>query len=129
GLFGRTAPACPQDKFGSLWRSVEDGTMVLSALQGPDGKDNSIIDAPFNWEAPADVTKLRVGYLRSAFEGDVTGDFERATRANNQEALRVIRSLGVSLVPFDLPDIPIPAIDFIRYAETAAFFDDVTRSG
>jgi Asp-tRNA(Asn)/Glu-tRNA(Gln) amidotransferase A subunit family amidase len=33
------------------------------------------------------------------------------------------------LVPFDLPDVPIAAIDFIRYAETAAFFDDVTRVG
>jgi len=52
-----------------------------------------------------------------------------ATRTNNQEALRVIRSMAVQVVPFDLPDVPIPAIDFIRYAETAAFFDDVTRSG
>src|SRR5262249_44231834 len=93
------------------------------------GKDNSIIDVPFNWDASADVTRLRVGYLRSAFEGDVADDFERATRANNQEALRVIRSLGVNVVPFDLPDVPISAIDFIRYAETAAFFDAATRSG
>ena len=51
------------------------------------------------------------------------------TRRNNEEALRVIRSLGVTVVPFDLPEVPIEAIDFIRYAETAAAFDDVTRSG
>jgi Asp-tRNA(Asn)/Glu-tRNA(Gln) amidotransferase A subunit family amidase len=127
--YGGMVLAWTQDTVGPLCRSAEDCALVLSAIQGPDGKDNSLIDVPFNWEAPADVTKLRVGYLRSAFETDVTGDFERATRANNQEALRVIRSLGVNVVPFDLPDIPIPAIDFIRYAETAAFFDDVTRSG
>ena len=84
-----------------------------------------------------DATRLQVGYLRAAFEGEITSDpanpeaaeFERATRRNNQEVLRIIRSLGVNLVPFDLPDVPIPAIDFIRYAETAAFFDDVTRRG
>ena len=41
----------------------------------------------------------------------------------------MIRSLGVGAVPFDLPEVPIEAIDFMRYAETAAAFDDVTRSG
>jgi hypothetical protein len=41
----------------------------------------------------------------------------------------VIRSLGVTVVPFTLPEVPIEAIDFIRYAETAAAFDDVTRAG
>jgi hypothetical protein len=35
----------------------------------------------------------------------------------------------VTVVPFELPDVPIEAIDFIRYAETAAAFDDLTRSG
>ena len=51
------------------------------------------------------------------------------TRRNNEAAVRVIRSLGVTVVPFTLPDVPIEAIDFIRYAETAAAFDDVTRAG
>jgi hypothetical protein len=32
-------------------------------------------------------------------------------------------------VPFDLPDVEIPDIDFIRWAETAAAFDEPTRSG
>jgi Asp-tRNA(Asn)/Glu-tRNA(Gln) amidotransferase A subunit family amidase len=129
--------AWTQDTVGPLCRSAEDCALVLHAIQGPDGKDNSVIDVPFNWDTSMDVTRLRVGYLRAAFEGEINSDpanseaaeFERATRTNNQEALRIIRSLGVNLVPFDLPDVPIPAIDFIRYAETAAFFDDVTRSG
>jgi len=120
-----------------MCRSAEDCALVFNAIYGPDGKDNSIIDVPFNWDAVADVTRLRVGYLRAAFDGPIVENpnnpdaalLEKATRANNQEALDVIRSLGVSLLPFDLPDVPIPAIDFIRYAETAAFFDDVTRSG
>src|SRR5881409_3842333 len=134
---GAMVLAWTQDTVGPMCRSAEDCALVFNAIQGPDGKDNSVIDVPFNWDAASDVAQLRVGYLRAAFEGpipDNPGDphdaeLELATRANNQEALRVIRSMGVQLVPFDLPDVPIPAIDFIRYAETAAFFDDVTRSG
>src|SRR5207237_5153407 len=78
---------------------------------------------PFNWDAAANVSKLRVGYMRPS---DVVDD---ETRRNNENALNVIGSLGVTLVPFALPDVPIEAIDFIRYAETAAAFDDVTRAG
>lgn len=128
--------AWTQDTVGPMCRSAEDCALVLHAIHGPDGRDNSVLDAPFNWDATTDVTRLRVGYLRSDFGGDVTdpvdpaiAEFQQATRANNREALGVIRSLGVQVVPFDLPDVPIPAIDFIRYAETAAFFDDVTRRG
>jgi len=134
---GAMVLAWTQDTVGPICRSAEDCALVFNAMHGLDGKDNSVIDVPFNWDATADVTRLRVGYLRSAFEGSIANtpgdpdlaEVELATRTNNQEALRVIRSMGVLLVPFDLPDVPIPAIDFIRYAETAAFFDDVTRSG
>lgn len=129
--------AWTQDTVGPMCRSAEDCALVLHAIHGPDGRDNSVMDVPFNWDAAADVKRLRVGYLRSEFEGEIRVDaaspgaaeFERARRANNQAALDVIRSLGVGVVPFQLPDVSIPAIDFIRYAETSAFFDDVTRSG
>jgi Asp-tRNA(Asn)/Glu-tRNA(Gln) amidotransferase A subunit family amidase len=134
---GAMVLAWTQDTVGPMCRSAEDCALVLHAIHGPDGKDNAVLDVPFNWDASSDVKGLRVGYLRSAFEGDVAvpsansdaAEFERATRANNREALGVIRSLGVNVVPFDLPNVPIPAIDFIRYAETAAFFEDDTRSG
>lgn len=129
--------AWTQDTIGPMCRSAEDCALILHAIQGPDGRDNTVMDVPFNWDASADVKGLRVGYLRSEFEGEIPltaagpagTEFQRATRANNQEALRIIRSLGVEVVPFDLPSVPIPAIDFIRHTETAAFFDDVTRRG
>src|SRR5882757_1927255 len=132
---GAMVLAWTQDTVGPMCRSAEDCALVFNAIYGPDGKDNSIIDVPFNWDATADVKRLRVGYLRSEFEGEITekdpeaAALARTTRVNNLEALRVIRSLGVKVVPFDLPKTSIPAIDFIRYVETAAFFDDVTRAG
>jgi Asp-tRNA(Asn)/Glu-tRNA(Gln) amidotransferase A subunit family amidase len=129
--------AWTQDTVGPMCRSAEDCALVLHAIHGPDGRDNSVLDVPFNWNGSANVKGLRAGYLRSEFEGEIPvnpanpreAEFQRATRANNQAALEVIRSLGVELVPFDLPDVPLAAIDFIRYAETAAFFDDVARTG
>jgi Asp-tRNA(Asn)/Glu-tRNA(Gln) amidotransferase A subunit family amidase len=80
---------------------------------------------PFNWDATADVSNLRVGHLSGAADNALDGE----TRRNTENALRVIRSLGVAVVPFALPDVPIEAIDFIRYAETSAAFADVTRAG
>jgi len=123
--YGAMTLAWTQDTIGPMCRSAEDCALVFDAIRGADGRDNTIIDAPFNWDALADVTKLRVGYMRAA--ADDPADDE--TRRNNDEALRVIRSLGVTPVPFSLPDVPIEAIDFIRYAETSAAFADVTRAG
>jgi Asp-tRNA(Asn)/Glu-tRNA(Gln) amidotransferase A subunit family amidase len=122
---GAMTLAWTQDTVGPMCRSAEDCALVFDAINGPDGKDNTVLDVPFNWDASADVTKLRVGYMRAAADAAI----DDQTRRNNEDALRVIRSLGVTLAPFALPDVPIEAIDFIRYAETAAAFADVTRAG
>jgi len=116
--YGAMALVWTQDTIGPMCRSAEDCALVFDAIRGPDGRDNTVLDVPFNWDATSDVTTLRVGCLPAAAEGAING-----------EVLRVIRSLGVDVVPFELPDVPVEAIDFLRYAETAAAFDDVTRSG
>jgi Asp-tRNA(Asn)/Glu-tRNA(Gln) amidotransferase A subunit family amidase len=122
--------AWTQDTVGPLCRSAEDVALVFNAIYGPDGKDNSVLDVPFRWDAGGDVRKLRVGYLRSAFTSR-SGEPARATsaRRTREEALGVIRGLGIDLVPFDLPEVDIAALDFIRWAETAAFFEAHTRAG
>lgn len=122
--------AWTQDTVGPLCRSAEDCALVFDAIYGPDGRDNSVTDVPFGWDATADVRKLRVGFLRSAFTAQ-SGETPRqsATRRNNEESLNVIRGMGLQVVPFDLPEVEIAAIDFIRWAETAAAFDERTRSG
>ena len=128
--YGGMVLAWTQDTVGPLCRSVEDCALVFDAIYGPDGKDNTVLDVPFRWDATADVRKLRVGYLRSAFTSQPAENARQvAVRQNNEAALQVIRGLGVQVVPFDLPAVDIAAIDFIRWAETAAFFDEATRSG
>jgi Asp-tRNA(Asn)/Glu-tRNA(Gln) amidotransferase A subunit family amidase len=130
--YGAMTLAWTQDTVGPMCRSAEDCAIVFNAIYGPDGKDTAVLDVPFGWDAAGDVSKLRVGYLRSAIsDGQPAGALseELATRQHNDAALRVIRGLGVQVVPFDLPDVAIEAIDFIRYAETAAAFAELTRSG
>src|SRR5437870_56322 len=54
---GAMVLAWTQDTVGPLCRSAEDCALVLHVIQGPDGKDNSVIDVPFNWDASMDVTR------------------------------------------------------------------------
>ncbi|MDA2927563.1 amidase [Acidobacteria bacterium AH-259-G07] len=125
-----------RDKIGPMCRAAEDCALVSDAIYGPDGKDNTVLDVPFNWDATADVTKLRVGYLRSVFEREIREDPEnperaarrRQVRRNYEAALQVIRALGVEVVPFELPAIGAWR-RLISGPESAAAFDEPTRSG
>jgi Asp-tRNA(Asn)/Glu-tRNA(Gln) amidotransferase A subunit family amidase len=128
--YGGMTLSWTQDTVGPLCRSVEDCALVFDAIYGPDGKDNTVLDVPFRWDATVDVRNLRIGYLRSAFASQPDDTARQLTvRRNNEAALQVIRGLGVQAVPFDLPAADIAALDFIRWAETAAFFDEPTRIG
>ena len=134
--YGAMALSWTMDKIGPMCRSAEDCALVFAAIQGPDGKDNTLHDVPFYWDGSADITKLKVGYLRSAFEEEIADDpqnpesvaRQRQTQRNNVAALRSIRELGVKVEAFELPDFPIQDISFILATESAAAFDDLTRS-
>lgn len=115
-----------QDRIGPLCRTVEDCAFVFHAIARPDAEDLSVIDAPFNWDAQLDIRKLRVGVLQDAFnEADRHADWKK----NDQGALDQLRRMGVDLVPFSLPEIPINAVNSIFGAESGASFDEFLRSG
>lgn len=101
---------------------------MLDAIYGPDGRDESVVDAAFNWDGNLDVRSLRVGYLRPEFEREITDENRRMVE-NDQAVLEVFRSLGVALVPLELPtQIPVAPLRLILNAEAAAAFDELTRS-
>jgi Asp-tRNA(Asn)/Glu-tRNA(Gln) amidotransferase A subunit family amidase len=136
--YGAMALAWTLDKIGPMCRSAEDCALVFDAIRGPDGRDNTVLDVPFNWDAEADLARLRVGYLRSSFDEEAVEEDpqnpqraarERQTVANNRSALDTLRGLGVTLAPFDLPDVPGGAIGFIVGTEAAAGFDVATVNG
>lgn len=121
--YGAMALSWSMDKIGPICRSVEDCALVFQAIYGPDGKDLTLIDLPFNWNSSSEIKNIRVGYLREAFERDYK------TKKNDQAVLDILRSIGVELIPFDLPDFPVDVLSFILSAEAAAAFDELTRSG
>jgi len=64
---GAMALSWSMDKLGPICREVEDCAIVLSVIYGPDGKDRTVKDAAFNWNADVDWKKFRVGYLKADF--------------------------------------------------------------
>ena len=123
--YGVMTLAWSLDKPGPLCRGVEDCALVLHALQGPDDKDLTVTSVPFNWDAALDVKKLRVGYLKAAFDEPRAAKEEKD---NDAAALDKIRRLGVTLTPIEFPEYPIRDLLAIMYAEFSAAFDDLTRS-
>ncbi|HNQ72884.1 MAG TPA: amidase [Verrucomicrobiota bacterium] len=112
------------DKIGPICRTVEDCALVLHALYGPDGLDQTVVDAPFNYRARLDVTRLRVGFLQSLFATK-----QGEARQNDDATLADLRRLGVKLQPVELPDYPLSQISFLLSTEAAAAFDELTLRG
>ena len=130
---GAMALSWTMDKLGPICRSVEDCAIVLDTIYGPDGRDNSVIAAPFHWNANLSPKKLRIGYVKSAFDTPQTDPADpkkilHATKKFDDAALDVFRSMGINLIPVDLPDVPYDPMRIILSAEAAASFDELTRS-
>jgi Asp-tRNA(Asn)/Glu-tRNA(Gln) amidotransferase A subunit family amidase len=151
---GAMALSWTMDKIGPICRSVEDCAIVLSAIAGPDGHDLSVKPAAMNWDANFDWKKLRVGYIKTAFDAptmpammrtaeeseDAFG--KRTERMKGQmariaydakfatAAIEVIRTrMGVTLIEVEMPKLPFGAMVPVLEAEGAAAFDEMTRSG
>jgi Asp-tRNA(Asn)/Glu-tRNA(Gln) amidotransferase A subunit family amidase len=124
------------DKIGPICRGVEDCAAALNAIYGPDGKDITVGDAPFNWNPDTNISTLRIGYLKTEFDGppDAAGkrtaaDAGEQRRALYKTALEVLEKAGAKLTPIELPKFSAGSLRFILSAEAATAFDDITRDG
>ncbi len=146
--YGAMALSWTMDKVGPICRSVEDCALVFNAIYGSDGRDDTVVDAAFNWTPDLPLSKLKIAYLKADFEpqpqgvggggrggANLTEEQRKQMEAQRQaqfrilnDALDVYRKLGVQLIPIELPDFPTNAINFILNVEGAAAFDDLTRS-
>jgi Asp-tRNA(Asn)/Glu-tRNA(Gln) amidotransferase A subunit family amidase len=112
------------DKIGPICRTAEDCALVFNAIQGPDGRDQTLYDAPFNYDFKTSLKKLHVGYLKTDF------DNEKGERKTNDIAtLEKLRELGAELIPVELPKYPLNKISFLLSTEGAGVFDELTLSG
>jgi len=156
---GAMALSWTMDKLGPICRAVEDCAIVMSSIYGPDGHDLSTRDAAFNWNAELDWKQLRIGYFKEEFDAPkpaddeaskvpaVESDEERKKREAAEKeraayrarrdydrrfdlaALDKLHTMGVALIPVELPKFPYDAMTAGLTAEAAAAFDDLTMSG
>jgi Asp-tRNA(Asn)/Glu-tRNA(Gln) amidotransferase A subunit family amidase len=71
--YGAMALSWTMDKIGPMCRSIEDCALVFNAIYGPDGRDDTVVDAPFAWNPDLPLAKLKIGYLKSEFEPPAEG--------------------------------------------------------
>ncbi len=110
------------DKIGPICRSSDDCGLVLAAIHGADPRDESTVDRPYVWPSSREVSTIRVGYVVEGGEDEKRDD------------LRVLRELGVTLVPVEPPnmkkDYGLPKNELsvgLMASESAAAFEDLTR--
>jgi Asp-tRNA(Asn)/Glu-tRNA(Gln) amidotransferase A subunit family amidase len=123
------------DKVGPLARTVEDCALVLNAIYGPDGHDETVADLPFAWKPSPSLEGLRLGYVKNEFEqvSETASAEERARwqarRPVLEATLDVFRAAGATIEPISLPDLPAQSLYSILNAEAGAMFDELVRSG
>jgi Asp-tRNA(Asn)/Glu-tRNA(Gln) amidotransferase A subunit family amidase len=119
---GAMALSWSMDKIGPICRTVEDLVIVFSAIKGLDGIDQTLYDVPFNYKPKINFKGLKIGYLKSDF--DKKYDFH----LNDSLTLAKLKELGAKLISIELPKIPVNDLAIILSAESAAAFDELTRS-
>ncbi len=121
---GAMALSWSMDKVGPICRSANDCAIVFDAIRGLDPRDKTLLDAGFTYPKEVDLSELKIGYFKSAF------DSRYETSKFDKESLQVLRKLGAKLIPVELDNESIPtyAMSIILEAEAAAAFDDLTRS-
>ena len=113
------------DKAGPITRSAEDAAIVFQTIKGTDGKDASAVNAAFNYTGRVDWKTLKIGYAKNYFD-------KLDSSSNNVKDLEVLRKLGAKLDPVIFPDSGVYTVQMINIiigAESAAAFDEFTRSG
>lgn len=119
---GAMALSWSMDKIGPICRNAEDLAIVFNSIYGADEKDQTLYDAPFNYQPKIDLKKLKIGFLKNDFAK------KYQFHQNDSIALKKLEELGAQLIPIELPEIATQDIAIILTAEAGAAFDELTRS-
>ncbi len=122
--YGVMALSWTMDRLGPICRYAEDCAIVMQAVAKPDGRDMSVTDVPFNWNAQFDIKKLKVGIIQHSFD-DISN---ASAKANAQKTLDTLRSLGVTqFIPVTVPEFSANVGGL--NVERTAYFDEHARAG
>src|SRR5688572_29370028 len=122
--YGVMALSWTQDRLGPICRYAEDCALVMQAIARPDGRDMSVVELPFNWNAEFDIKTLRVGIIQESFD-EVTN---ASAKGNAAKTLETLKAIGVKeFIPVKVPE-PVGNPSAIS-VESAVFFDEHARAG
>jgi Asp-tRNA(Asn)/Glu-tRNA(Gln) amidotransferase A subunit family amidase len=111
------------DKIGPICRTADDCGLAFAAIHGADRRDPASVDRPYAWPSARELSTIRVGYVAQ-------GDEDR-----HRDGLRILRDLGVKLVPVEPPSfkkdygLTTELQIGIVASESAAAFEGLTRRG
>jgi len=122
--YGVMALSWTQDRLGPICRYAEDNAIVMQAISKPDGRDMSVTDVPFNWNANFNIKTLKVGIIQESFD-EIK---DPAAKANADKMLSVLKQLGVTqFVPVKVPEFSTSTGSF--GVERTAYFEEHARAG
>ncbi len=125
---GAMALSWTLDKIGPMCRSVEDCALVLSVIAGNDYEDPGSAGKAFHYapKAARKPDEITIGYAPIDFDEAAAPEM----RAGLQEALKLVKSLGMRMKEVEIPDFPYTAlVSMIIATEGASAFEDFIRSG
>lgn len=115
--FGCMPLSWTMDKIGPIARYATDCGIVLSAIQGADGKDPTVVERPLDRIEQLDITKLRIGFVPNQLSQSESMVLERLKQA------------GAETVTFEYPNtLPQEALLAGLDVESASVFDSLFRS-
>ena len=108
------------DKVGPICRSSKDCAIVLNKIKGKDEMDLTVQNSTLIFKDKTfNLNEYKIGYLKSLFDNDSSEN-----GINNEQSLNLIKKLGGTLIPLELPEnYPFEVFDIILRAEAGAFFD------
>ncbi|MDE0745209.1 MAG: amidase [SAR202 cluster bacterium] len=122
--YGAMALSWSLDKIGPLCLSADDCGIVLNEIAGPDSKDPSSSDKPYEYSVDSSQRKFKLAVLASAstnIDEEVAGNFEESL---------VTLSQFCEIEEINFPDYPYEAITrTIMLAESGAIFEEFSNSG
>ena len=122
--YGVMALSWTQDRLGPMVRYAEDAALVMQAVARLDGRDMSVSDIPFNWDARLDVKKLRVGYIKESFDELTNVD----AKNNAMAMLDALRSIGVTnFIEMKIPESQSNVSSL--GVESYVYFEEMLRGG
>jgi len=124
--YGAMTLSWSMDKPGPIGRNATDCAIVLEAIMGSDGKDQTVIDAVLPDSKATDPLQLNVRFEKAISKKD-------SSYYNKQlkNYLELLKQKGLMMTEAELPTkgIPFNAFDIILRAEAGAFFDELIISG